>query len=112
MSGASLGSVLTQDERGWLDEYARQLREHFPGLIENIFVYTLDEDDPSPELQTLILIRSGERETEKEVSRLGHMIDMAGFFVAPLIKVFTVDEWAYRQRIGDPIYGMVVRASA
>ena len=112
LSGVSLGSTLTQDERSWLDEYARQLRERFPDLIEKIYVYTLDEDDPASEFQTLILIRSGERATAREVSRLGHMIDMSGFFVAPLIKVFTLNEWAYRERIGDPIHRMVVRASA
>ena len=112
MSGVSLRSALTQNERSWLDEYARQLREHFPGLIENIVAYTLDEDDPSPDLQALILIRSRERTTERDVSMLGHMIDMSGYFVAPLIKVFTTEEWAHRQRIGDPIYRMVVRATA
>ena len=111
-SGVSLRIELTKNEREWLDEYSRRLRERFPGLIEDIYVYTLDEDDPSPELQALILIRSGGRVTEREVSMLGHMIDMSGYFVAPLIKVFTMEEWTYRERINDPIYGMVVRAKA
>ena len=103
------GLTLTREERGWLNEYARQLRERFPRQIEDIFVYTLGEYEPDPEFRTLILIRNGERATEREISKLGHMIDMSGFFVAPLIKVCAMTEWAYRKRIGDPTYRLVER---
>ena len=103
------GPTLTTNERDWLDEYARQLRERFPDLIEDIFVYTWDEYEHDPEFRMLVLIRSEERATEREVSTLGHTIDMSGFFVAPLIHVINTKEWAYRKRIGDPTYRMVER---
>ena len=101
------GPTLTANERGWLEEYVRQLQKHFPELVNDIFVYTLGDGYPDPEFRTLVLIRDGDRETEKEVSKLGYMIDVSGFYVAPLIEIFTTKEWARRKRIGDPIYEMV-----
>lgn len=98
------GPTLTTKERGWLEEYVRQLQERFPGQIEDVIVCSPDHD---PELETLILVRDGEWETERKISKLGHMIDMSGFFVAPLIKVVTIKEWAHRKRISDPVYTMV-----
>ena len=100
------GPTLTANERGWLEEYVRQLPERFPGQIGDVIVCSPDHD---PELITMVLINEEDRATEKEVGTLGHMIDMSGFFVAPLIHVINTKEWAYRKRIGGPTYRMVER---
>lgn len=100
------GPTLTTNERGWLEEYVQQLQKRFPDQVEDVMVCGPDHD---PELRTLVLIREGGRATANEISKLGHMIDMSEFFVAPLIQVFTTKEWEYRKRIGDPIYQMVER---
>ena len=95
------GPTLTANERGWLEEYVRQLQERFPGLVEDVIVCSPDHD---PELRILVLIREGDREAEKKVSALGHTIDMSGFFVAPLIRVLTVTEWEKRKLAGAQIF--------
>jgi hypothetical protein len=95
------GPTLTANERGWLEEYVRQLPERFPGLVEDVIVCSPDHD---PELRILVLIREGDREAEKKVSALGHTIDMSGFFVAPLIRVLTVTEWEKRKLAGAQIF--------
>ena len=91
------GPTLTENERGWLEEYVRQLLKRFPEQIEDVMVCSPDHD---PELRTLVLISEGDRATEKEVSTLGHMIDMSGFFAGPLIRVLTVAEWDRRKLTG------------
>ena len=95
------GPTLTANERGWLEEYVRQMQERFPGQIEDVIVCSPDHD---PELETIVLIRDGEWETERRISKLGHTIDMSGFFVAPLIRVLTVSEWEKRQVAKAPIF--------
>ena len=95
------GPTLNANERGWLEEYVRQLRERFPEQIEDVMVCSPDHD---PELRTLVLIREGTRVTEKEVSELGHTVDMAGFFIAPMVRVLTVAEWEKRKLAGAPIF--------
>ena len=95
------GPTLTTKERGWLEEYVRQLQERFPEQIKDVKVCSLDHD---PELKTLVLIRDGERETDREISKLGHTIDMSSFYIGPLIRVLTVDEWEKRKLTGAPIF--------
>ena len=88
------GPTLATNERSWLEEYVRQLLERFPGQIEDVIVCSPDHD---PELRTLVLVSEGDRAIEKEVSALGHTIDMSGFFIGPLIRVLTVAEWENRK---------------
>ena len=95
------GPTLTTNERSWLEEYVRQLLERFPGQIEDVMVCSPDHD---PELRTLVLVSEGSHATEKEVSTLGYMIDMSGFFTGPSIRVLTVAEWEERKLIGAPIF--------
>ena len=95
------GPTLTTNERGWLEEYVRQLPERFPGRIGDVIVCSPDHD---PELRILVLIREGDREAEKKVSALGHTIDMSGFFIGPLIRVLTVAEWEKRKLAGAQIF--------
>ena len=95
------GPTLTTNERCWLEEYVRQLREHFPEQIEDVIVCSPDHD---PELRTLVLVCEGGSATEKEVSTLGHMIDMSGFYIGPLIMVLTVAEWEKRKLTGSQVF--------
>ena len=103
---------LTAGERAWLDEYKRQLHERFPGLIESIVVYGINSNraaNADVDLNTLVIIQEGDRKTEDAVSRLGHIIDMKGFFVAPSILVYTASDWEERKRSDSPIYQMVAK---
>lgn len=95
------GPTFTANERGWLEEYVRQLLERFPEQIKDVIVCSPDHD---PELRTLVLVSEGDRTIEKEVGTLGHTIDMSGFFIAPLIRVLTVAEWEKRKIAGVPIF--------
>ncbi len=95
------GPTLTKNERGWLEEYVQQLREHFPEQIEDVIVCSPDHD---PELRTLVLVREGGDVTEQEVSTLGHMIDMSGFYIGPLIMVLTEAEWEKRKLTGSQVF--------
>lgn len=95
------GPTLTQKERGWLEEYVRQLRERFPDQVKDVKVCSLDHD---PELKTMVLVRNEDRETERNISSLGHTIDMSSFYIGPLIRVLTVDEWEKRKLTGVPIF--------
>ena len=95
------GPTLTTNERGWLEEYVQQLPERFPGQIGDVIVCSPDHD---PELRTLVLVRDGEWETERKITKLGHTIDMSGFYIGPLIMVLTVAEWDKRKLAGAQIF--------
>lgn len=101
---------LTAEEQGWLNEYRRQLQERFPDLVEDIFIYgpyARGVSDPDVDMNTLVLIREGDREKKEEIGYLGYTIDLSDYFVTPLIGVFTKEEWAEQKRKGDPFYQMV-----
>jgi uncharacterized protein YuzE len=98
---------LTVAEQGWLDEYRRQLAERFPGLVEDMFIYGLyarGYSDPDIEMKLLLLIREGDREKKDEISHMGYMLDMEGYFVAPFIDIYTRAEWAEQKRLGTGFY--------
>ena len=110
-SGAKRGLNLTADEQGWLDEYRHQLQQRFPGLVEDILIYSpyaRGISDPDIEMQVLVLIREGDRKRKEDVNYLGYTIDVDGYFVAPSIMVYVQEEWAERERNGSPIYERVV----
>lgn len=91
------GLNLNAAERGWLNEYRRQLHQKFPGLVEDLFIYgpyARGISDPDIEMNVLVLIRQGDRKRKEEVNYLGHTIDMDGYFVAPSIMVYSKEEWA------------------
>lgn len=55
--------------------------------------------DPDIDMCSLVLIKKGDREIEKAVAALGDMVDLeGGFFVAPFIKVATIEEWRDERR--------------
>ena len=109
---------LTVAEQGWLDEFRRQLKERFPGLVEDILVYgpyargySRGNHDLDIEFQLLVLIRDGDREKKCEISGLAYDIDMEHHFVGPTVRIYTKAEWAEQKRIGDYIYRMVADES-
>ena len=95
---------LNAKEQGWLDEYRRQLEEHFPGLVEDILFYgpyARGVSDPDIDMCSLVLIKKGSREIEEAVATLGDKVDLeGGFFVAPFIKVSTIEAWQDEKRRG------------
>ena len=87
---------LNAKERGWLDEYLRQLEERFPGLVEDILFYgpyARGVSDPDIDMCMLVIIKQGDQDTESAVHDLGFAVDLKGFFVAPYIKVCTREKW-------------------
>ena len=105
---------LTVAEQGWLDEYRRQLHGRFPGLVEDILIYGMyahgysrGSKDLNIEMNLLVIICDGDRELKDEVRRLGVMVDLDGFHVAPSILVHTKAEWAEEKRRSGFDYRMV-----
>ena len=94
---------LNAKEQGWLNEYRRQLEERFPGLVEDILFYgpyARGVSDPDIDMCMLVLIKKGGQDTERAVHDLGFAVDLEGFFVAPFIKVSTIEEWQNEKRRG------------
>ena len=103
---------LTVAEQGWLDEFRGQLQERFPGLVEDIFIYGLyarGYSDPDVEMKLLLLIREGDRRKKDEVSHMGYMLDMEGYFIAPFIDIYTKAEWAEQMRLGTGVFKSVTK---
>ena len=105
---------LTVAEQGWLDEYRRQLKERFPGLVEDMLIYGMyakgysrGYEDLEIPMNLLVLIQEGDRKRKEEVSCLGYDIDLDGFHVAASIWVFTKVEWEEQKRVGGMVYRMV-----
>ena len=101
---------LNTAERGWLEEFRRQLEERFPGLVADILVYgpyTRGISDPDVDMKLLILIREGDSDLKNEILHTGMWIDISGFFVAPFTKVYTLSEWEDSKRNNSPIYRKV-----
>ena len=102
---------LTVAEQGWLDEFRRQIQERFPGLVEDMLVYGLyarGYSDPDIEMKLLLIIREGDRDKKNEVSYMGYMLDMEGYFISPFIDIYTRAEWAEQKRLGTGIYKSVI----
>ena len=100
---------LTADEQAWLDEYRRQLQEQFPGLVEDILIYgpyARGISDPDVDFNTLVLIKYGDKQKAEDVACLGDLIDATSFFVAPMVMVRTMTEWAEAKRKRGWIYRM------
>jgi hypothetical protein len=67
-------------------------------------LYARGYSDPDIEMKLLLLIREGDREKKDEISHMGYMLDMEGYFVAPFIDIYTRAEWAEQKRLGTGFY--------
>ena len=102
---------LTPDKQIWLDVYRQALRERFPDLIEDIIIFgskARGDAGPDSDVDVLVILREGERETKKEVRRLGHDLAVLSEAV-PSIMVYTKAEWVERGQNGSPFYRAVMR---
>ena len=102
---------LNTAERGWLDEFRRQLEERFPGLVKDILIYgpySRGISDPDVDMNLLVLIREGDSDLKNDILNTGMWIDISGFFVAPSTKVYTLAEWEDSKRNNSPIYRRLV----
>ena len=102
---------LTPDEQSWLEAYRQTLREHFPRLIEDIIIFgskARGDAGPDSDVDVLIVLREGDRQTKREVRRLGHHLAVLSDAV-PSIMVYTKAEWTERGQDGSPFYRAVMR---
>ncbi len=107
--------ALLKNEQAWLDTYRARLDEEFPGLVQEITVYgprARGNDHPASEFCTLIIISEGDWFRKDAVGTLGHMVDMEDFFAAPVIMVYTRDEWLERERTGSDFFQSIMRSTA
>ena len=102
---------LIPDEQSWLESYRQALRERFPGLIDDIIIFgskARGDAGPDSDLDVLVVLREGERQTKNEVRRLGHHLAVLSEAV-PSIMVYTKAEWMEREHDGSPFYRAVMR---
>ena len=102
---------LTPDEQTWLDAYRQALHERFPDLIEDIIVFgskARGDAGPDSDLDVLVILQAGERQTKVDVRRLGHDLAVLSDAV-PSIMVYTKAEWMERGQSGSPFYRAVMR---
>ena len=107
-NGAKL--ALLENEQAWLDAYRVRLDEKFSDLVEEVTVYgprARGDLRPGASFCTLIIICKGDWFQKDAVGHLGHMLDMEGYFAAPVIMVYTRDEWQRCQMLGTDLYRMV-----
>ena len=102
---------LTADEQAWLDEYRDALAKQFPDVVEEIIIYgskARGDAGPDSDVDVLVVISSGGRNTKRAVRHLGHMLAVVSDAV-PSIMVYTREEWSSRQQSGSPFYQAVMR---
>lgn len=102
---------LTPDEQAWLDAYRQALAEQFPGLVEEIVIFgskARGDAGPNSDLDVLVILRKGDRNTKGKVRRTGHLLAVLSEAV-PSIMVYTREEWSSRKRSGSPFYKAVMR---
>ncbi len=102
---------LTTDEQAWLDEYRRELKERFPGNVEDVVIFgskARGDDRPDSDVDVLVVLREGGRQIKREARLLGHRLAAASNAV-PSILVYTDSEWQDRARGGSPFYRSVMR---
>ena len=93
---------LSADERDWLEEYRRALRDNYPGLVEDVVIFRAEEARsyvPDYALNTVVVLKECDRQTKKEIDRLGyHSTGLSD--TMPIIWVYTQPEWKQRRHDG------------
>lgn len=97
---------LREREQAWLAAYRRRLEEQFPGLVQDILFYgpyAQGVSDMDVDMCVLVLIKQGDRETEKAVAYLGYSVDSEGNFnVAPSVRASTAERLLEEEKMGYP----------
>ena len=102
---------LSPEEQAWLDAYRKALAEQVPGLVQEIVIFgskARGEARPDSDLDVLVVLREGDRETKRRVRHLGHSLAVTSDAV-PSIMVYTREEWSSRKRDDSPFYRAVFR---
>lgn len=102
---------LTPDEKAWLAAYRSGLAERFPDLVEALVIFgskARGEAGADSDLDVLVILRRGDRNTKKDVRRLGHSLAVLSE-VVPSIMVFDREEWKLREQTDSPFYRAVMR---
>ena len=97
---------LNPDEEAWLDEYRRALQEKYPGLVEDMVIFRSEEGRfylPDYSLNTVVVLKKGDRKTIKDIDFLGHYLSVLSEAV-PFVWVYTHGEWKNHQSNGSLPY--------
>ena len=84
----------------WLDEYRAALEEKYQGRFQRLFTFSQEESRiiiPDYTVNAVVIIKDGDRQTIKEVERLGFSLCPLSE-VIPLIWVYTEEEWERRKQ--------------
>ena len=97
---------LKPDEEAWLDEYRRALVEKYPGLVEDMIVFHSGDGRyhlPDYTLNTVVILKGSDRETQKEIDFLGHHLAVLSETI-PFVWVYSQDEWKHHRLKGSLPY--------
>ena len=97
---------LSADERDWLEEYRRALRDNYPGLVEDLVLFRAEEGRyylPDYTLNTVVILKKGDQQTIKDIDFLGHDLSVLSEAI-PFVWVYTHSEWKDHQLNGSLPY--------
>jgi hypothetical protein len=97
---------LNPDEKKWLDEYRQALEREYPGLIEDMVIFRAEDARsylPEYTLNTVVILKRGNRQTRKDVDFLGHSLAVLSDAI-PFVWVYTRSEWKHHRLNGSLPY--------
>ena len=92
---------LNSDEQAWLEEYRRELRRRYPGVVADLRVFDgrdgkLPDDRPALNLAVVLKGSSDRDQSFIDLSDLGGRL-VKSAAVNPVIRVYTTAEWQLRR---------------
>jgi len=94
---------LTRAEERWLVAYRRELRKHFPGLVDELLIYgskARGDGTPESDLDVLLVVRDEAADQKRPMRDIGYLLAADGRAV-PSIMAYTNSEWERLKRSGS-----------
>jgi predicted nucleotidyltransferase len=102
---------LTRDERTWLREYCKALKEQHPGAVRRLLIYgskARGTAHAESDLDVLLVVKNQAAAHKRELRRIGYLLAATSDAV-PSIFAYTEDEWESRRRHGSAFRRAVER---
>ena len=96
--GVFMELPLDSDEQAWLEEYRRELRRRYPGVVADLRVFDhREQKNPSPKRTVAVAVTlrgsSDPEQSHIDLNWLGDCL-ARGSAVTPLVYVYTLAQWA------------------